>query len=135
MSDAKEEVRVLVADDSASFRMFIQKVILEIWPGAVLTLVRDGMEVIEYFEDDSSLPPNLVLLDIGETSFDVLKWLREQKRQAQLPIVIWSSTPSRSEEDMARKFRATDYLKKPDTFEELLTAVRLMGERYIPNSS
>jgi len=54
--------------------------------GAALTLVRDGMEVIEYFEDDSSLPPNLVLLDIGETSFDVLKWLREQndKRSYQL---------------------------------------------------
>jgi DNA-binding response OmpR family regulator len=125
---------VLVADNSASFRIFIEKVIAEVWPRAHLIFCRDGMDVLEYFEDGSGPIPVLVLLDLGPTSFDVLKWLREQRRLDDLPVIIWSSVPLRREKAVAKELRATDYLKKPDTFAELLESVRAFEQGYqVPN--
>jgi DNA-binding response OmpR family regulator len=120
----KQEARILVADNSTSFRMFIEKVLAEVWAAATLTFCRDGMEVLEYFEESSQRIPCLVLLDLGSTSFDVLKWLREQRRLTELPVIIWSSIPLQREKELATQFRATDYMKKPDTFSELLDTIR-----------
>jgi DNA-binding response OmpR family regulator len=126
----KEGTCILVADNSASFRMFIEKVVAEVWPNAQLVFCRDGMDVLEYFEESSGPVPALVLLDLGSTSFDVLKWLREQKHLVELPVIIWSSTPLQREKVMAEKFDATDYLKKPDTYAELLETVRTFEPYY-----
>src|SRR5438876_7222398 len=126
----KQETRILVADNSASFRLFIEKVIAEVWPDAGLTFCRDGMDVLEHFEEGSEPAPSLVLLDLGSTSFDVLKWLREQKRLTDLPVIIWSSMPLQREKALARQFGATDYMKKPDTFAELLDTVRTFEQYY-----
>lgn len=130
----KQGAFVLVADNSVSFRMFIEKVIAEVWPRAHLHFCRDGMDVLEYFEDGSGPLPLLVLLDVGPTSFDVLKWLREQRHLDDLPVIIWSSIPLHREKVLARELRATDYLKKPDTFAELLESVRAFEQQYqLPN--
>ena len=124
-----------MADNSASFRMFIEKVVAEVWPNAQLVFCRDGMDVLEYFEEASNPQTVLVLLDVGTTSFDVLKWLREQKHLVDLPIIIWSSQPLQREKVMAQELGATDYLKKPDTFIELLETVRAFEQYYrSPNS-
>lgn len=126
----KQGAHLLVADNSPSFRMFIEKVIAEVWPRAHLIFCRDGMDVLEYFEEGAGPTPMLVLLDLGATSFDVLKWLREQKLFLELPIIIWSSVPLQREKVLAEDFGATDYLKKPDTFAELLELVRAFEQDY-----
>jgi DNA-binding response OmpR family regulator len=59
-----------------------------------------------------------------------LKWLREQKRLTELPVIIWSSIPLQREKLLAAQFEVTDYIKKPDTFAELLDTVRIFEERY-----
>jgi len=126
----KEGTCILVADNSSSFRMFIEKVVAEVWPNTRVIFCRDGMDVLEYFEEKSGPLPSLVLLDLGSTSFDVLKWLREQKHLVELPVIIWSSTPLQREKAMAQEFDATDYLKKPDTFADLLETVRAFEPHY-----
>jgi DNA-binding response OmpR family regulator len=110
--------------------MFVERVIAEVWPDATLTFCRDGMEVLEHFEENPEALPALVLMDLGTTSFDVLKWLREQKRLTELPVIVWSSIPLQREKAMAEQFEATDYMKKPDTFSELLDTVRAFQESY-----
>ena len=125
----KQEVRVLVADNSTSFRMYIERVVAVVWPEATVVYCRDGMAVLEYFEESAFVTPALVLLDLGRTSFDVLKWLREQRHFSDLPVIVWSGVPLQSEKLIAEDLSATDYLKKPETFEELLAMVRGL-ERY-----
>jgi len=116
--------QIIVADNSASFRTIIEKVVAEVWPNAHVVFCRDGMDVLDYFEDGAGPLPSLVLLDLGNTSFDVLKWLREQKHFLDLPVILWSSFPLEREKVLAQEYGATDYLKKPDTFSELLETVR-----------
>ncbi len=130
VSDEQREFQLLVADSNGSFRTFIQKVAPEACPRAALKLFHDPVEVLKYFEENSQLAPSLLLLDLGTASLEVLKWLRRERGLTELPIIIWTSTPVRVEEELAREFGATQYLKKPNTFAGLLRTIYDFAQRY-----
>jgi CheY-like chemotaxis protein len=122
--------QLLVADNSNTFRTFVQKVAAEVCPDAALTLFQDGVEVLRHFEQNRQPTPDLLLLDLGTASIEVLKWLRRDRVLLELPIIVWTSTPVRVEEELARDFGATEYVKKPNTFSGLLQSIFDFAQRY-----
>jgi CheY-like chemotaxis protein len=127
---AQRRFQLLVADSSNTFRTFVQKVAAEVCPHAALTLFQDSVEVLRHFEQNRKSAPALLLLDLGTASLEVLKWLRRDRRLLELPIVIWTSTPVRIEEELARDFGVTEYIKKPNTFSGLLQSIFDFAQRY-----
>ena len=124
------ENRIVVGDVNASFRESMERAILEVCPDAKLSFGDNPVEVLEYFADTSKALPSLVLLDLGASSLDVLKLLRDEKRLVKLPVIVWSGVPVGIEEELAIQFKATAYLKKPNTFDELLAMFRSIAGRY-----
>jgi DNA-binding response OmpR family regulator len=124
------QLQLLVADTSSTFRKFVQKVTAEVCPEAALTLFQDSVEVLRHFEQNRQPAPALLLLDLGTASVEVLKWLRRDRLLLHLPIIIWSSTPVRIEEELAREFGVTEYVKKPNTFAGLLQSIFDFAQRY-----
>jgi DNA-binding response OmpR family regulator len=122
--------QLLVGDSSASFRTFVQKVAAEVCPNATLTLFRDCVEIIKHFERNSQSTSSLLLLDLGTSSLEALKWLRQEKGITRLPVILWTSTPLRVEEEMARELGVTEYVKKPNTFAGLLQSIYDFTQRY-----
>ena len=120
----------LVADSSGSFRTFFQKAAGEVCPDAALTFFRDSIEVLQHFEENLQSTLSLLLLDLGTVSLEVLKWLRRKRHLTELPIIVWTSTPVEVEEELAREFGVTEYLKKPNTFPCLLQTVFEFAQRY-----
>jgi CheY-like chemotaxis protein len=129
-SAQQSRFQLLVADNSRTFRTFVQKVAAEVCPDSALTLFQDGVEVLRHFEQNRLLAPALLLLDLGTSSVEVLKWLRRDRLLLDLPIIIWTSTPVRVEEELAREFGVTEYLKKPNTFAGLLQSIFDFAQRY-----
>jgi len=123
-------LQLLVADTSGTFRKFVQKVAAEVCPDAALILFQESVEVLRHFEQNRKPTPALLLLDLGTASVEVLKWLRRDRLLLDLPIIIWSSTPVRIEEELAREFGVTEYLKKPNTFAGLLQSIFDFAQRY-----
>jgi DNA-binding response OmpR family regulator len=121
--------QLLVADGSNTFRTFVQKVAAQICPDA-LTLFQDGVDVLRHFEQNRQSTPALLLLDLGTASIEVLKWLRRDRLLLDLPIIVWTSTPVRVEEELARDFGATEFVKKPNTFSGLLQSIFDFAQRY-----
>jgi CheY-like chemotaxis protein len=124
--------QLLVADNSSTFRKFIQKIAAEVCPDAALTLFQDGVEVLRHFEQNRQSAPAMLLLDLGTASVEVLKWLRRDRLLLDLPIVIWTSTPVRIEEELARESGVTEYVKKPNTFAGMLQSIFDFSQRYCP---
>lgn len=128
--------QLLIGDSSSSFRVFIQKVAAEVCPNAPVRLFRDSVEVLKYFEENLQSSRSLLVLDLGTASVDVLKWLRRERKLADLPIVVWTSTPMEVEEDLAREYGVTEYLKKPNTFSALQQSIYDFAQRYsVPKDS
>lgn len=125
-----QQFQLLIGDSSASFRAFIQKVAAEVCPDTLVRFFRDSVEVLRHFEENSQSPRSLLLLDLGTASVDVLKWLRRDRMLIELSIIIWSSTPTQIEEQFARAFGVTEYLKKPNTFSGLQQSIFAFSQQY-----
>lgn len=133
--DAQQGFQLLVGDSSSSFRVFVQKVAAEVCANAALRFFQDSVEVLKHFEENPQSAPSLLLLDLGTASIDALKWLRRERKLAELPIIVWTSTPMRVEEELARECGVTEYLKKPNTFSALQQAIFDFSQRYGPKNN
>lgn len=102
-----------------------------------IVVVRDGAEALDYLfgrgqyaDRDTSILPQVVLLDLNLPKMDglsVLKELRASEKTKLLPVVILTS--SKEEQDMIRGYGlgANSYVRKPVDFNEFMEAVRNLG--------
>jgi two-component system response regulator len=98
-----------------------------------VVVARDGVEALdylfgtgEYAGRDTSVTPQLILLDLKLPKIDgleVLKRLRADERTRLLPVVILTS--SREQQDMldGYGFGANSYVRKPVNFEQFVQAI------------
>ena len=114
--------KVMVVDDAYS-ELQVMETILRSAGHEVLTYL-DG----EQLEDKiAAEQPDVVLLDVvmpKRNGFDVLRSLRRDSRTRQTRVVVVSSKNQDSDRAWGLKQGADDYLPKPFTPEQLLTAVR-----------
>ncbi len=102
-----------------------------------IVIMRDGVEALDYLFGagayagrDTSLQPQLILLDLNLPKLDgleVLKRLRADPRTALLPVTIL--TTSNEERDVAASYQlgANSYVRKPVNFDSFIEAVRHLG--------
>ncbi|MBV9121351.1 MAG: response regulator [Chloroflexi bacterium] len=100
-------------------------------------VARDGAEALEYLfgggqysSRDTSVTPQVILLDLKLPKIDgleVLRRIRGDDRTRLLPVVILTS--SKEEEDILTGYRlgANSYVRKPVDFVEFTDAVRQLG--------
>ena len=100
-------------------------------------VARDGVEALDYLfgraahaNRDTSVQPQVVLLDLKLPRVDgleVLRQIRQDARTQMLPVVILTS--SNEEEDRIAGYRlgANSYVRKPVEFGQFAEAVRQLG--------
>jgi two-component system, response regulator len=102
-----------------------------------VVVAHDGVEALDYFFGtgshagrDTSVMPQLVLLDLKLPKVDgleVLRQIRAHERTKCLPVVVFTS--SSEEEDVISSYNlgANSYVRKPVEFEQFLEATRQLG--------
>ena len=130
MNSAGTPIGILVADDDPDDRLFIKEAIEEVRLANELTLVNDGVELMDYlhrrgeYEYLSGYPlPGLILLDLNMPRKDGREALQEIKSHPDLrriPVVVL--TTSKADEDILRTYDlgANSFISKPVTFEKLV---------------
>jgi signal transduction histidine kinase len=131
--EVKENVRILVVDDSQPLRDSVTRMVAE-WGGFATQEAEDGAQALEMILAD---PPDLILLDLEMPRLkgsQVLDTLRE--KEIDVPVILMTSHGS--EVVAVELFRkgVKDYLIKPFSPEELhasvhraLTEVQLRREK------
>jgi two-component system response regulator len=102
-----------------------------------IVVARDGAEALDYLFGtgghdgrDTSIQPQLILLDLKLPKVDgleVLKRLRADARTALLPVTVL--TTSNEERDVVTSYElgVNSYVRKPVDFESFIEAVRQLG--------
>ena len=102
-----------------------------------IVVARDGAEALDYLFGigihdgrDTSIQPQLILLDLNLPKVDgleVLKRLRADARTALLPVTIL--TTSSEERDIVTSYRlgVNSYIRKPVDSDSFMEAVRQLG--------
>ena len=117
-----DALHILLADDDDDDRLFFKDAIEEVKVKTVVTMVNDGVELMDYLLNPEIHLPNLVFLDLNmprKNGMECLKEIRSNNKLKDLSIAIYST--SAMEKDIEETFvkGANIYIKKPNDFEVL----------------
>jgi CheY-like chemotaxis protein len=117
-----EKTHVLLADDDEDDRLFFKEAFEEIRIRTRISLVKDGVELMNYLASKSHSKPHILFLDLNmprKGGMECLIEIRSNDNLKDIPVAIYST--SSSEEDIEETFikGANVYIKKPSDFKEL----------------
>jgi len=129
--DVIDDLRVLIADDSAIFRRGLKETLSDAFPKVIFGEASTAQEMLEYVRTHDW---HIVILGIStprESGLDILDDLR--RLRPRLPVLFFSMYPEEQHARRALKAGAAGYLTKGSVPEELKAAVRLVlaGDRYV----
>ncbi len=102
-----------------------------------VVVARDGTEALDYLfgtgaysDRDTSVTPQVILLDLKLPKIDgleVLRRLRNDERTKLLPVVVLTS--SKEDKDLNESYRlgANSYIRKPVDFIQFTEAIKQLG--------
>ncbi|MFZ1677629.1 MAG: response regulator [Saprospiraceae bacterium] len=116
-------LHVLLADDDEDDRMIFKDAIEEVRVKTRLTIVKDGIQLMDYLLQDDCDYPGIVFLDLNmprKGGIECLREIRNDKRFKNISVAIYST--SASEGDIEDTFikGANVYIKKPNDFASLV---------------
>ena len=119
-----DALQILLAEDDDDDRLFFKDAIEEVKVKSVVTMVNDGVELMNYLIKPETKLPHLVFLDLNmprKNGMECLKEIRSNNKLKDLSIAIYST--SGLEKDIEDTFvnGANVYIKKPNDFEVLKT--------------
>ncbi len=129
--------RVLLVEDNISDIELVQTAFAESDISIELILARDGDVAISEIErraGDAATRPILTLLDLNlprASGLVVLGRIRSIAAYNTMPVVILSTSNYPVDRDRALAAGANDYLVKPTRFEDLLTIVKGLDQRWL----
>ena len=124
--DAREGLRILIIDDSATVVATLGKMLRQAryeTAGA-----GDAETGIEFARNER---PDVIFLDIvlpGMSGFDALRALRKDEATRDIPIVMISGNAQATEQFYVRRIGADDFMKKPFGREEVFARIQALVE-------
>jgi len=117
-----DALHILLADDDDDDRLFFKDAIDEVKVKTIVTMVNDGVELMDYLNNSDTRLPHLVFLDLNmprKSGMECLKEIRSNSKLKDLAIAIYST--SGMDKDIEETFvkGANIYIKKPNDFEVL----------------
>lgn len=122
----------LLVEDSEDDILLMQRAFLIANFMNPLQVVRTGEEAIDYlagvgrFANRTEFPiPAIVLIDLklpGKSGFEVLRWIRSQRRLRAVRIVVLTASNDIEDVSAAYKLGAHSFIRKPVAFERLVAA-------------
>ena len=131
---------ILIADDDQEDRFLIDIAFKEIGSFEDLFMVENGVQVMNHLNaisDDDCLPA-LIVLDLNMPvlgGIDTLIQLKSHKRYKNIPVIIHSTSMYEVEKDRCLKMGAVDFIKKPVSFDQMISTARFLhGYRMVKAS-
>src|SRR6187200_482826 len=112
---------IIFVDDHKDDAHLFQKAINEICNQCVVTLAEGSSEFFDLLE---KVTPEFIFLDVvmpHEGGISCLKKIRAQAKYDHIPIIMYSVSPVHMEECF--KEHADFYIKKPNTYEEIVACI------------
>ncbi len=132
-----EEKVILLVEDNADDEKLTLRALKKNNISNDVVVARNGAEALDYLFGtgthsgrDTSLMPQVVLLDLKLPKIDgleVLRKMRGNERTKLLPVVILTSSNEEQDRLSGYGFGANSYVRKPVDFNQFTEAVRQLG--------
>jgi CheY-like chemotaxis protein len=113
--------KILYIDDDSDDCFFLGLSLTETGTNADLVCAADAEEAINYLNAaKASDLPSLIILDLNMPKWDgrkALNYIKKQPHLANIPVVILSTSESKTDKDACALLGASSYFKKPFHYE------------------
>ncbi|WP_080238743.1 response regulator [Spirosoma rigui] len=123
---------ILIADDDADDRMFLEQAMRQNGYDQEIRFVEDGEELMEYLKrqgryNELNAPwPNMLILDLNmprKNGFQALSEIKDDPKLRRLPVIVM--TTSSADEDVVKTYNlgVNSFVTKPFNFNRLVEMV------------
>ena len=117
-----EYINICLADDDEDDRLFFTEAFDELRINTKVQTFNDGVALMDYLNDEDSILPNVLFLDLNmprKNGVECLLEIKQNEKLNDIAIAIYST--SSSEDHIEETFinGANIYIKKPNDFEKL----------------
>jgi CheY-like chemotaxis protein len=95
-------------------------------------VVKDGVEAVEYLK--TNVLPKIILLDLKlprMDGFEVLKYIRSNKRTKLIPVIVLTSSTEEQDVNRAYSLGANSYIRKPVDFKKFHELTQKLGSYWL----
>jgi CheY-like chemotaxis protein len=119
---------ILLGEDDIDDEEFLKEIFSSVDNSFSLIFIQDGKKVIDYLDGlPDDLLPCLIILDYNMPALngaEILWEIKNRPKYADIPKIIWSTSPSDMYRKKCMEAGADDYVIKPSSVNELLEIVR-----------
>lgn len=117
------KTRFLIADDDTDDAGLFCEALYQVAPKKMSCLkVENGQELFEFLSHEGTTKPDLIFLDINMpvmNGWQCLKKLKTDSSWKDIPTIMYSTSSSKRDIDLAYELGATLFVTKPEDIDEL----------------
>ena len=113
---------LLLADDDEDDFVFFKDALDDLPLSVALTIVSDGVELIDFLARNANQLPDILFLDLNmprKSGFNCLSEIKLIDKLKNLPVIIFSTSLDMNVVDLVYKTGAIYYIRKPGDFSKL----------------
>lgn len=118
----KDYIHITLADDDEDDRLFFTDAFNEIKVNTRVNTFNDGVELMDYLNDENSVLPHVLFLDLNmprKNGIECLLEIKQNDRFKDIAIAIYSTSSSEDHIEETFVNGANIYIKKPNDFNTL----------------
>ena len=126
--------QILIAEDNLADLELIKSGFAEINLNAEITIVKDGQELLNFFQNDDIGNLGLVLLDLNlpkVDGMDILKKFYTDDILKNIPIVVFTSSNDYGQIIRCYEFGANACIKKPENISDFSKIIRAISNFWL----
>jgi CheY-like chemotaxis protein len=119
--------RIIIVENDEDEQMFMQEGFAAANLFEIIAVLRNGDALFRWLEDNAGQVPEIILSDLnmpGKNGYDIIEGIADNPAWAQIPVIITSTSSTKTIIDKCLALGAADYLVKPETFIEYEPYVR-----------
>ncbi|MBJ7882105.1 response regulator [Gelidibacter salicanalis] len=122
----KPKLHLLLADDDIDDCDFFKEATDEISDACNLSIVHNGVELMNFLSSENADLPNLIFLDLNmprKSGMECLAEIKSSDQLSQIPIIIYSTSLDHTVVSELYQMGALHYIQKPAEFSSIKTVI------------
>lgn len=119
--------KIIIVENDEDERLFMKEGFETAGGFTILAQVQNGDALLEWLNENKDNLPEIILSDLnmpGKNGYDIIKEIKGNPNWMHIPVIITSTSSTKTIIDKCFALGAADYMIKPDTFVEYVPYVQ-----------